>query len=244
MSLDQTQSPEPPAMQACDLSRAYHIGHRELEVLRDVSFKIYAGEFIAIAGPSGSGKSTLLHLLGCLDLPTSGRLLIDGHDTRRLSTFELAALRRERIGFVFQMFNLLPKLTALENTALPLAYCGWTRARRRRRAYEVLEKLGLADRWDHRPDQLSGGERQRVAIARALVASPSILLADEPTGNLDTRTTREILALLRQLREQLNVTLVLVTHDSVVAENADRLMRIEDGLIVEDRQLADSTPIL
>jgi putative ABC transport system ATP-binding protein len=226
-----------PVVEVRKLRRVYHMGSRAMEVLRGVSFRIFSGEFIAIVGPSGSGKSTLLHLLGCLDRPTSGTIFIEGRDVSRLTPYQLAAVRRNKIGFVFQMFNLLPNLTAVENVELPLAYGRWGRLQRRRRASSVLAQLGLAERFDHRPDQLSGGERQRVAVARALVVSPQILLADEPTGNLDSRTTREILRLLRELREHLGVTIVLVTHDPVVAESADRILQMEDGEIVEDRRV-------
>jgi putative ABC transport system ATP-binding protein len=232
-----------PVLEVRALSRVYRMGKRAMAVLRGVSFRVLPGEFVAIVGASGSGKSTLLHLMGCLDRPTCGAVFIEGQDVSRLTPQQLAAVRRSKIGFVFQMFNLLPNLTAEENVALPLAYSRWGRLQRRRRARAVLAQLGLAERFEHRPDQLSGGERQRVAVARALVVSPQILLADEPTGNLDSRNSRETLRLLRELREHLGVTIVLVTHDPLVAGAADRILQMQDGEIVEDRVVASTASV-
>jgi putative ABC transport system ATP-binding protein len=199
-----------------------------------VSLRVEAGDYLAIIGPSGSGKSTLMHLLGGLDRPTTGRLLLGGRDVASLSAAELAQLRNEVIGFVFQSFHLLARTSARDNVALPLIYRGIRRAQRRRRAEEMLERVGLSHRFDHRPNQLSGGEQQRVAIARALVTEPSVLLADEPTGNLDSTSGAAVLALLEELNAERGVALAVVTHDAAVAARAHRQITMRDGIIVED----------
>jgi putative ABC transport system ATP-binding protein len=201
--------------------------------LDDVSIHVEPGEFVAIMGASGSGKSTLMNLVGLLDRPTAGSYRFDDEEVARLSDGQLARLRRERIGFVFQSFNLLGRKSALDNVALPLTFAGVGRADRRRRAAQMLERVGLADRGHHRPSELSGGQQQRVAIARALVNQPSLILADEPTGNLDSRTGAEILALLQELNEQ-SVTLVVVTHDANIANQAARIVRLADGRVTSD----------
>lgn len=222
-----------------EVSRIYDVGgDAELRVyaLREVSVQIEAGEFVAVIGASGSGKSTLLNLLGCLDRPTLGRYRLDGVETTTLSNAERARIRNERIGFVFQSFNMLPRQTAVDNVALPLVYAGVSRRERRRRATEVLERVSLGERTHHRPNQLSGGQLQRVAIARALVRQPAILLADEPTGNLDSKTSREILDIFHELNAATGVTIVMVTHDPAVADLAPRALRFLDGRIVEDRR--------
>nr|WP_318836401.1 ABC transporter ATP-binding protein [Actinomadura rudentiformis] len=206
----------------------------DVEALRGVSVRIDPGEFVAILGPSGSGKSTLMHLLGCLDRPTRGLLRIGGKDVATLTETELAELRNSQIGFVFQSFHLLARTSARENVALPLVYRGIGRGERRRRAISALDTVGLAHRLDHRPSQLSGGEQQRVAIARALVGDPGVVLADEPTGNLDTRTGHEVMDLLERLNTEQGVAIVLVTHEPDVAERARRQIHIRDGLIERD----------
>ncbi|GLZ06385.1 macrolide ABC transporter ATP-binding protein [Actinomadura sp. NBRC 104412] len=223
-----------PALEAVDVTRAYTMEGVEVQALRGVSLRIDEGEFVAIVGPSGSGKSTLMHLLGCLDRPTSGTLRIGGRDVARLSGNELAELRNSLIGFVFQSFHLLPRTTARENVALPLVYRGVPRAERRRRAVDALTSVGLEHRVGHRPGQMSGGEQQRVAIARALVGAPRVVLADEPTGNLDTRTGHEVMDLLERLNRERGVAVVLVTHEPDVAERARRRVHIRDGLIERD----------
>jgi putative ABC transport system ATP-binding protein len=209
-------------------------GKRQVTALDHFSVRIDQGEMIAIVGPSGSGKSTLLNLIGCLDRPTSGEILIDGRRLADLSDRELTMVRRDKIGFVFQFFNLLATLSAAENVALPLHLRGWPRTKAANRARELLGLVGLDQRVDHLPEELSGGERQRVAIARALSISPPILLGDEPTGNLDTRTGADVLALLQDLHRRLGVTVVLVTHDPQVADSCPRTVRMRDGRIVED----------
>ena len=204
--------------------------------LDGVSLNIEPGEFVAIMGASGSGKSTLMNLVGLLDRPSSGSYRFDGREVGRLGDDELATLRRQRMGFVFQSFNLFARKSALDNVALPLTYAGVPRRDRRRRAERMLERVGLADRGHHRPSELSGGQQQRVAIARALVNEPSLILADEPTGNLDSRTGEEILALLHELNER-GVTLVVVTHDELIASRAARIVRLADGRVVSDEQV-------
>ena len=217
------------------VGRTYDLGEVQVHALRGVTLDIRAGEFVALIGPSGSGKSTLMNTLGCLDRPTSGTYTLDGADVGRLGTDALARLRNKRIGFVFQSFNLLSRTTALENVEVPMLYDpGATRRARRRRAKEILDRVGLGDRLDHRPNQLSGGQQQRVAIARALVNRPAILLCDEPTGNLDTRTSREIMAFFRELNRTEGLTVILVTHDLEVARQADRAVVLVDGEVVVD----------
>jgi putative ABC transport system ATP-binding protein len=209
-------------------------GKRQVTALDHLSVRIDKGEMVAIVGPSGSGKSTLLNLVGCLDRPTSGEILIDGRRIADLSDRELTIVRRDKIGFVFQFFNLLATLTAAENVALPLHLRGWPRAKAGDRAREILDLVGLDPRVDHLPEELSGGERQRVAIARALAVAPPILLGDEPTGNLDTRTGADILALLQDLHQRLGVTLLLVTHDPQIAGSCPRTVHMRDGRVIED----------
>jgi putative ABC transport system ATP-binding protein len=215
------------------VSRLYQMGSETIHALRDVSFTVDAGEYVGIVGSSGSGKSTLLNILGCLDTATSGSYMLRGEDVRDASDDELSDLRNREIGFVFQTFQLLPRTSALENVELPLVYRGVRAGERRRRAREALARVGLASRMRHKPNELSGGQRQRVAIARALVTQPSILLADEPTGNLDSATGREILELFRQLHEAGN-TLILVTHEPGIAAQCPRALRMSDGRIVDD----------
>ncbi len=213
------------------VTKIYRLGEVEVPALRGVDLAVSPGDFLALMGPSGSGKSTLLHVLGLLDRPTAGRVLWEGRDVTRLNGGRLAELRGRRIGFVFQMFNLVPNLTALENVELPLVFLGVPGRERRRRAQEVLTRLGLGDRLRHRPNQLSGGQQQRVALARALVTDPALLIADEPTGNLDTTTGKEILGLFTQLNEQ-GRTIVLATHDPEAAAVAKARLRLRDGQIV------------
>jgi putative ABC transport system ATP-binding protein len=224
-----------PAVEAIDVTRSYELeGGVVVNALRGVSLRIDTGEYAAIIGPSGSGKSTLMHLLGCLDRPTTGALRIAGTDVASLDDTQLAQLRNETIGFVFQSFQLLPRISATANVAMPLVYRGTGRAERIERARTALESVGLGHRLDHRPTQLSGGEQQRVAIARALVSQPTLLLADEPTGNLDTQSGVDVMRLLEQLNTDHGVAVILVTHDNEVAARARRRIRIRDGLIESD----------
>ncbi len=221
-----------------DLVKTYHVGEVAVHALRGVSLEIEAGEFVAVVGPSGSGKSTLMHILGCLDPPTSGQYFLDGADVSHLSDDQLSEVRNHKIGFVFQSFNLLPRTSALENVELPLLYNsggGLTASARRDRALDALRAVGLEDRAEHHPNQLSGGQQQRVAIARALMNHPSILLADEPTGNLDTRTSIEVMDIFQNLRVERRITIVLITHEPVVAEYGSRIVAFKDGRIVSDR---------
>ncbi len=216
-----------------DLTRVYKMGETEVHALRGVSFEIERGDYIAIIGPSGSGKSTLMHLLGCLDRPTSGSYVLDSTAIETLSDKELSQLRNRKVGFVFQSFNLIQQLTVLENVEVPLIYMGLDREARRERCMEMLEAVGLSHRSGHRPNELSGGENQRVAIARALVTNPDIILADEPTGNLDTKTGTEIMELLGKLNQD-GKTVILVTHDLEKAAWTNRLLQMKDGLIVRE----------
>jgi putative ABC transport system ATP-binding protein len=213
-----------------DLRKVYSIGEIEVPALRGVNLKVKEGEFIVIIGPSGSGKSTVLNIIGCLDRPTSGNILIDGVDTSKLNDDDLAKIRRERIGFVFQTFNLLHTLNALENVALPMMFAGVPREKRIERAKKLLEEIELRDRADHKPSELSGGEQQRVAIARALANEPKVILGDEPTGNLDTKASGMIMGFLEEFNKN-GETLVIVTHDPEVANRADRTIRMRDGIL-------------
>jgi ABC-type lipoprotein export system ATPase subunit len=219
-----------------NVRKIYQLGEVEVRALDDVSLEIEQGEYVALVGPSGSGKSTLMNTLGCLDRPTSGSYKLDGEEVVTMSLDQRARLRNRRIGFVFQNFNLLARTSALENVELPLMYSTQTSARQRRqRALELLELVGLGNRIDHHPGQLSGGQQQRVAIARALANQPAILMADEPTGNLDTRTSAEIIQLVRDLNQRQRITVVLVTHSAEIAANARRTITLRDGLVVSDQ---------
>ena len=215
------------------IRRDFPLGQEIVKVLKGIDLQIEKGEYVALMGPSGSGKSTLMNLLGCLDTPTAGSYLLSGQDVSNMSDDELAEIRNKEIGFVFQTFNLLPRTTALDNVALPMVYAGATKTQRTKRAQEVLTEVGLADRMDHRPNQLSGGQRQRVAVGRALVNKPSIILADEPTGNLDSKTSLEIMALFDAIHAQGN-TVIVVTHEEEVAQHAHRVIRLRDGLVESD----------
>jgi putative ABC transport system ATP-binding protein len=219
------------------IGKIYHLGSIEVPALVEVSLAVQPGEFVAIMGPSGSGKSTLMHILGCLDRPSSGRYFLDGPPVEGLADSALARVRNQKIGFVFQTFNLLPRQTALRNVELPLIYAGVPAAERRRRAREALERVGLADRARHRPNELSGGQRQRVAIARALVNRPAVILADEPTGNLDSRSGEEIIAIFQELHAA-GVTVVLVTHEREIAGHAGRILHFRDGRLVKEETVA------
>jgi len=216
-----------------DIERHYRMGDTIVRALDGVSLSIASGEYVSVVGPSGSGKSTLMNLLGCLDVPTAGRYVLAGEDVAGLGRDRLAEVRNRRIGFVFQSFNLLPRVSALENVELPLVYAGVPRRRRHEIAREMLDRVSLSDRSHHVPNELSGGQRQRVAIARALAGGPSVLLADEPTGALDTKTGVEIMALFRELNEG-GVTLIVVTHDPDVARQADRVVQVRDGKVLQD----------
>ena len=220
-------------LRVSELTKTFGSGSNKLQVLKGVDMEIKQGEMVALMGPSGSGKSTLMNLLGCLDTPTAGSYLLSGQAVSNMSDDELAEIRNKEIGFVFQTFNLLPRTTALDNVALPMVYAGATKTQRTKRAQEVLTDVGLADRMDHRPNQLSGGQRQRVAVGRALVNKPSIILADEPTGNLDSKTSLEIMALFDAIHAQGN-TVILVTHEEEVAQHAHRVIRLRDGLVESD----------
>jgi putative ABC transport system ATP-binding protein len=216
-----------------DIGRKYVIGAETIHAIKSVTLKINKGEFVALMGPSGSGKSTLMNILGCLDTPTRGEYLLNNIRVSEMSEDELADVRNKEIGFVFQTFNLLPRSTSLDNVALPLVYAGVNKELRTQRAKEALENVGLGNRVDHKPNELSGGQRQRVAVARALINNPSIILADEPTGNLDTKTSIEIMGLLEEIHSKGN-TIILVTHEEDIAQHAHRIVRMRDGLIEDD----------
>ena len=222
-----------PIIQIKDLMKTYKLGGETVHALNNVSIEIDKGEFLAIIGPSGSGKSTLMNMIGCLDRPQSGKYLLAGKDIGMMNDNQLATIRNQKIGFIFQNFNLLTKLTALENVELPLLYSGVPTKERRERAFESLQKVGLKERSGHLPTQLSGGQQQRVAIARALVGNPAILLADEPTGALDSKTSKEILAIMKELNE-LGHTIILITHDLEIAKQAKRMVSIQDGQLQEN----------
>jgi putative ABC transport system ATP-binding protein len=217
-----------------DIRKSYFMGKQELQVLKGITLSINRNEYIALMGPSGSGKSTLMNILGCLDSPTSGTYILNGNDVSMMADNDLAEIRNKEIGFVFQQFNLLPRLTALENVALPLVYAGISKKQRNEMAMEVIRKVDLIDRSHHKPNELSGGQCQRVAIARALVNNPSIILADEPTGNLDTRTSYEIMNIFSKIHEDGN-TVVLVTHEEDISNYAHRVIRLRDGLVETDK---------
>lgn len=222
-----------------DIKRNFPLGSETVYVLKGIDLKIDKGDYVALMGPSGSGKSTLMNLLGCLDTPTSGHYVLNGKDVSQMVDDELATIRNKEIGFVFQTFNLLPRTTALDNVALPMVYAGYNKAERNSRATEVLQQVGLGDRMDHHPNQLSGGQRQRVAVARALVNKPSIILADEPTGNLDSKTSVEIMQLFDAIHQQGN-TVILVTHEEDIAAHAHRIIRLRDGRIESDTRIKKS----
>ena len=231
-------SEKQPVISIRDLVKTYVVGEVEVRALRGVSLDVAPGEFLAVTGPSGSGKSTMMHILGCLDRPTSGQYLLDGRDVSRMSKDQLAEIRNEKIGFVFQGFNLLSRTSAIDNVELPLLYRGGKSIRtseRHRRAMEALTAVGLEKRFDHHPNQLSGGQQQRVAIARALITQPSILLADEPTGNLDTRTSIEVMGIFQRLNIDRGITVLLITHEMDIAEYGTRIIRCRDGQIVSDQ---------
>ena len=222
-----------PIIEISHISKRYKIGSEEIHALRDVSLKIYKNEYVALMGPSGSGKSTLMNMLGCLDSPTSGEYILNGYSVAKMLDNQLAEVRNKQIGFVFQTFNLLPRSTALDNVILPLIYAGMPKAKREARGKEVLEQVGLGNRMSHKPNELSGGQRQRVAVARALVNNPAIILADEPTGNLDSKTSVEIMGLFEEIHKKGN-TIILVTHEEDIALHAHRIVRLKDGLVETD----------
>ena len=222
-----------PIVEAVEIKKTYMLGKIPVEALRGVNLRVESGDFLAVLGPSGSGKSTLLNLVGALDKPTAGTLLIDGVDVSKLNDNQLSDLRR-RVGFVFQFFNLIPRFTAKDNVELPLSIAGVNKAERKKRAEELLETVGLKDRIKHKPAELSGGQQQRVAIARALANNPKFLLLDEPTGNIDSRTAREIMKLVKRLNEEKGVTIIMVTHDQHLAREAKRIVQMFDGVITSD----------
>jgi putative ABC transport system ATP-binding protein len=229
-----------PVISVRDLVKTYTVGEVTVRALRGANMDVEKGEFVAITGPSGSGKSTLMHILGCLDRPTSGQYILDGNDVSRMSKDQLAMVRNKKIGFVFQGFNLLSRTTALDNVELPLLYNGGSKmksAERHRRAMEALKIVGLGDRYHHFPNQLSGGQQQRVAIARSLITEPSIILADEPTGNLDTRTSIEVMDIFQRLNRERGITIILITHEMDIAEHGTRFIRFRDGKIQIDQKV-------
>jgi len=225
-----------PLIKITNLKRNFILGSETIYVLKGIDLEINKGEYVALMGPSGSGKSTLMNLLGCLDSSTSGTYILNGKDVSKMHDDELAEIRNKEIGFVFQTFNLMPRTTALDNVALPMVYAGYSKTERNERATEVLKQVNLADRMDHKPNELSGGQRQRVAIARALVNKPSIILADEPTGNLDSKTSEEIMGLFNEIHNNGN-TVILVTHEEEIAAYAHRIIRLRDGIIEKDERV-------
>ncbi|MBZ0245893.1 MAG: ABC transporter ATP-binding protein [Cyclobacteriaceae bacterium] len=232
-------------IETTNISRIYKMGNNTVRALQDISITINRGEYVAFMGPSGSGKSTLMNIVGCLDTPTGGTYVLNGQKVSDMTENELAEIRNKEIGFVFQTFNLLPRASALENVALPLVYAGYNRYDREEKAMEALESVSLADRYHHKPNELSGGQRQRVAIARALVNNPSIILADEPTGNLDSKTSYGIMALFQELHDKGN-TIIMVTHEDDIAHYAHRIIRLKDGLVEWDKKndnVTRSTPV-
>ena len=232
-----------PVIEAQDLTKVYQMGEMEVHALRGVSLQVMPGEMTAIMGPSGSGKSTLMNSLGCLDQPTAGDYYLDGKLVSGLDDQGLTRIRRHKIGFVFQTYNLLPRTSALANVELSLVYGGVSRRERRRRASEALELVGLGDRMHHLPNELSGGQQQRVAIARSLVTTPSIVLADEPTGNLDTQSGQEVMTIFQRLNQEQGITIILVTHDQDIAQHAGRIIHMRDGLIERDETLVAGTSV-
>jgi putative ABC transport system ATP-binding protein len=226
-----------PVIQVHDVSKTYELGQIQVRALRNVSLRIERGDFVAIMGSSGSGKSTLMNILGCLDIPTSGRYEIDGVDVSHMDEDDLSDLRNRKIGFVFQSFNLVPRTSAIANVELPLAYAGLSRSERHRRAVAALDAMGIANRSGHLPSELSGGQQQRVAVARAIVTNPALILADEPTGNLDSHSTEDVLRIFARLNDE-GRTVVLITHEPDVAEQAKRIIRLSDGEVLEDRRTA------
>ncbi|MGV3766580.1 MAG: ABC transporter ATP-binding protein [Chitinophagaceae bacterium] len=225
-----------------NIQKSYFMGSQAIPVLKGIDLDIFKNEYVALMGPSGSGKSTLMNILGCLDTPTGGKYILNGHDVSKMIDDDLAAVRNREIGFVFQQFNLLPRLTAAENVALPLVYAGISRKERTERAMDVLQKVGLSDRSHHKPNELSGGQCQRVAIARALINNPSLILADEPTGNLDSRTSDEIMAIFGAIQSAGN-TVVLVTHEEDIAMHAKRIVRLKDGVVESDKMNAETLAV-
>ena len=228
---------ESPVIETEDVHKIYRLGNLEVYALKGINITLKKGQFIAVMGPSGSGKTTLLNLIGALDRPTSGKIFIDGRDMTRMSEGELTNLRRHRIGFIFQFYNLIPVLTAFENVELPMLIAGARKRERQGRALKLLQMVGLSQRADFRPEELSGGEQQRVAIARAIANSPSVVLADEPTGDLDTKTGGDVMGALRTMAKKEGVTVVVVTHDPVVAEMTDRILLMRDGMMIGEKRM-------